>query len=130
MMMTVTNKSTQERTIEALQRRLDEQKDLDGFECRECQFIGYGYTVLPESMMEKYASSRDCPDEVYWVVRKYDETAEELQDEYGDIDFEPEYTYENSEFLCEGHAPDCNGVCDYNILTQLRNKVEISTHVI
>jgi len=125
-MMTATNKSTQEQTINALQRRLDEQKDLDGFECRECQFVGYGDTVLPESMMEQYASSRDCPDEIYWVVRKYDETAEELQDEYGDIDFEPEWTVETDQFLCEGHAPDCNGVCDYNLLTQLRNETGIS----
>ena len=110
-----------ERLIQALQRRLDEEKHYDGFACRECQFEGHGFTVLPESMMEQYASSRDCPDEIYWVIRRYDETAEELQDEYGDIDFEPEWSVENERFLCEGHAPDCNGVCDYNLLVRMRD---------
>ena len=106
--------------VQALQRRLNEEKAIDGFACRECQFEGNGFTVLPESMMEKYTSSRNCPDEIYWVVRRYDETAEELQDEYGDIDFEPEWSPENEQFLCEGHAPDCNGVCDYQLLMELK----------
>mgnify|MGYP003675776496 FL=1 len=112
-----------EAIIQALQRRLNEDKDYDGFACRECQFKGHGFTVLPESMMKRYESSRDCPDEIYWVVRTYDENAPELQDEDGCIiDDYPEWSYETSEFLCEGHAPDCNGVCDYNLLTILKNQ--------
>ena len=112
-----------ERILETLQRRLDEEKDYGGFACRECQFEGYGFTVPPESMMKKYESSRDCPDEVYWAVRTWDETAEELEDEDGVID-EPEQTYDTMDFFCEGHAPDCNGVCDYNLLVRLKNQEE------
>ena len=118
--MSIKSMTDNERLIQTLQRRLDEEKDYEGFACRECQFEGYGFTVLPESMMEQYASSRDCPDEVYWAVRTWDETAEELEDEYGEIN-EPEQTYETMKFFCEGHAPDCNGVCDYNLLVRMRD---------
>ena len=111
---------TVERAVRQLQRKLDDLKCEDGFECRDCQYEGHGFTVLPESMMKDYQSSRDCPDEIYWVVRTYDENAEELQDEDGYIGDEPEYSYEIEEFLCEGHAPDCNGVCDYQILVELK----------
>ena len=114
---------TIERAVRSLQRKLDDLKYEDGFECRDCQYEGHGFTVLPESMMKDYQSSRDCPDEIYWVVRTYDENAEELQDEDGYIGDDPEWSYEISQFLCEGHAPDCNGVCDYQILMELKNQL-------
>ena len=74
-------------------------------------------------MQKSYKTSNDCPDEIYWVVRTYDENATELQDEDGYIDDEPEWSYETSEFLCEGHAPDCNGVCDYQIMMELKESL-------
>ena len=91
----------------AIQWHLWEEKASD-YECSFCAFEGSGDKVLPESVREKYGSGRDCPDEVYWVAKTWeDENPEDEDGEPIEVPWEEKY---------EGHAVDCNGVCNYDLI--------------
>ena len=91
----------------AIQWQLDDAKAPD-YECRLCSYQGSGDQVLPESVRENYGSGSDCPDEVYWVAKTWeDENPEDEDGEPIEVPWEEEY---------EGHAQDCNGVCNYDLI--------------
>ena len=91
----------------AIQWHLWEEKSPD-YECSFCAFEGSGDKVLPESIRDKYGSGSNCPDEVYWVAKTWeDENPEDEDGEPIEAPWEEEY---------EGHAQDCNGVCNYDLI--------------
>jgi hypothetical protein len=88
----------------AIQWQLDDMRHSDNWECLLC----WSESVQPESVQKKYGGVRDCPDEVYWLAKTWeDENPEDEDGEPIEVPVEEEY---------EGHKPDCNGVCNYDLI--------------
>ena len=86
----------------AIQWHLDDMRN--SWDCNLC----WSESVQPESVQNKYGRARDCPDDVYWVVKTWeDENPEDEDGEPIEVPVEEEY---------EGHKPDCNGVCNYDLI--------------
>ena len=96
-----------------LQGFINTSKAEDGFSCLECQ--GGGYSTHPDSITSEYNyRSEDCPDEVYWSLKPDfgygpdDEDDEEAVAAFNALEEEWGWVI--------GHSPDCNGVCDYDLI--------------